>query len=138
MSEKNYKVYSESAEIYKGTHIKDDTAWREAIKQWEQLIEKSEGKIHTAFICLKQKLKSKNLKFLEDISLTSFRESSFFNISKANVNKVRNQLHKEEMEIKNFQRKTLRKSEIYKKRRDVIQKSCDEDLKTEETLKLFN
>ena len=33
MTEKNYNVYRESVEIYKGTHLKDYIAWREAIKQ---------------------------------------------------------------------------------------------------------
>ena len=63
--------------------------------------------MHRPFICLKKRSNKKTQNILEDISLASFQKSSFSNISKAKVNKVRNLPHEEVMELINFQRKTL-------------------------------
>ena len=71
-------------------------------------------------------------------TLTSLRESDFSDVSKTKVDEVRKKLHKEELELKKLQRKAMRQRELCKKRRDGIQKLCDEESKAKETLKSFN
>ena len=72
------------------------------------------------------------------VSLTSLRDSGLSGVTKAQIDSVRKDLHKEEMELKKRVREASRMRNRREMQREGIEQLCEEDPKAAQVLKSFN